>query len=365
MKMSFTPPASIQKRAAPRIACRHIAFRHADIVIDKVQKLNTRFSTSISVEQAVPGMHHGLLVLFTFMWAGNFVLAEIALLELSPISFSVSRFLIAGLMMLGMLCYRGKKEAKQEGVPFKLFPKIAKEDWPRLMVVALLGAAIAPWLGIEGLHLTSGGRASLWLAVCPALSAGVGYLLRTETLGRSGVLGLVIAGIGTVGLAADGLGPNNSFWLGDLLLLIGICCAILELHLIKPLVSKYGPTSIVAARTSIGGAFYLLIASASLVQQDWVALSGLTWIAIIAGGAIGVGVGQWVKVRALESLGPTRVLLYGNLIPPVTLLLAWLALGTEPSTLEIMAGCFIILGALCIQIVDPHRPYAIDQRSAQ
>lgn len=356
MKTLYTPTISVQKRTAPRIT-----FRNADIVIDKVQKLNSRISASTSVEKVIPGMHHSLLMMFTFMWAGNFVLAEIALQELSPISFSVSRFLVAGLMMLGILYFQGHVHAKKAGNTFKLFPKIAKADWPRLVVVALLGAAIAPWVGIEGLHLTSGGRASLWLAACPVISAGVGYLMRTETLSRTGALGLVTAGLGTVGLAADGLGPGNSYWLGDLLLLVGICCTILELHLIKPLVTKYGPTSIVAARTTIGGSFYLLIASASLVQQDWVSLGAMTWIAIIIGGAIGVGVGQWVKVRALQSLGPTRVLLYGNLIPPVTLLLAWLALGTEPSTLEIMAGCFIILGAMCIQIVDPHRPETVSQ----
>ena len=83
----------------------------------------------------------------------------------------------------------------------------------------------------------------------------------------------------------------------------------------------------VAARTSIGGLCYVAIASASMAQQTWFELGTWTWIAILFGGAIGVGVGQWVKVRALDALGPTRVVLYGNLVAPATLLLAWLVLG--------------------------------------
>ncbi len=67
-----------------------------------------------------------------------------------------------------------------------------------------------------------------------------------------------------------------------------------------------------------------------------------------------MGVGQWIKVRALDTLGPTRVVLYGNLVPVATLLLAWLTIGTDPSLLETVAGGFIVAGAICLQVLDPH-----------
>ncbi|MEM8485181.1 MAG: DMT family transporter [Bacteroidota bacterium] len=340
-------PLSIENPTAAQLE-----FRTAEVVINKVQEFNTTLSAgAASVPAVLPRTHHSLLVLFTIMWAGNFVLAEVALHELSPISFSVSRFLMAGIVLLLILFVQSRRTGHRS----PMFPRVSRTDWPRLVVVSLIGAAFAPWLGIEGLNLTSGGRASLWLALCPVLSASLGYFMKTESLGRYGVVGLVIAGVGTFGLAADGLGTSNQYWLGDLLLITAMACTILELHLIKPLVNTYGPTGMVTARTLIGGCCYLLLASSSLVQQNWLDLSGWTWIAIIIGGGIGVGIGQWVKVRALRTLGPTRVVLYGNLVPPVTLLLAWITLGNEPSMLEILAGTLIILGALCIQVVDQRR----------
>jgi len=296
--------------------------------------------------------HHALLLGFVLLWGGNFVLAEVALREMEPISFSVSRFAMGAGAMLAVLYFQvvlAAPEGKKHG---RLFPHLDRQDWPRLLLVSIIGATFAPWLGIEGLSLTHGARASLWLALGPALSCVLGHLLRTERIGTVGFVGIMLAGLGTFALAFDGLRPEQNFWLGDLLLFLALLMAVVELHLIKPLAQRYGPTPMVAARTAIGGSVYLLIALPSLLDEPWLKLDVWTWIAILVGGAIGVGVGQWVKVRALKRLGPTRVILYGNLVPLAALWLAWLAIGTQPSAFELAAGFLIVIGAICIQVLD-------------
>jgi len=320
------------------------------VVTDTLREEEEKDVVAVSTDGSLS--HHTLLLFFIFIWGGNFVLAEVALREMAPISFSVARFVMGGLAMLSILYFQCYVAARKTGVRIQLLPRIRREDWPRLLLIAVLGATLAPWLGIEGLGLTDGGRASLWLALGPMVSAAMGSILRTETIGRIGKVGLGLAALGTFGLAIDGLDPNRAYWLGDLLLFLALVLASAELHLIKPLAFRYGATSMVAARTVIGGGLYLLIATPSLVQQPWLALHFWTWVAILVGGALGVGIGQWVKVRALDTLGPTQVLLYGNLVPVAALLLAWLALGTIPTLLEVGAGILIILGAVCLQVID-------------
>ncbi|MDZ7689612.1 MAG: DMT family transporter [Balneolaceae bacterium] len=298
--------------------------------------------------------HHGILLLFTFLWGANFILAEVALKEMAPISFSVSRFAMGGVAMLSILYTQCYYDAKAANKPFQFFPVIDREDWLRLLVVSIFGATLAPWLGIEGLGLTHGARASIWLALGPAISTGFGFMLRTENMEPSGYIGAILAGLGTVTLAYDGL-MVEGYWLGDLLLCIALILTVVELHLIKPLARKYGAVSMVAMRTVIGGTLYLLIASPSLVEEPWLNLGMWTWIAILAGGALGVGVGQWVKVRALRSLGPTQVVIYGNLVPIAALLIAWLSIGQDPSLYEIIAGILIIIGAILIQLIDARK----------
>ncbi len=296
--------------------------------------------------------HHALLLLFVLLWGGNFILAEVALREMEPISFSVSRFAMGAGAMLTIL-YLQMVFANRAGENReRLFPRLHRKDWPRLLIVSVVGATLAPWLGIEGLDLTHGARASLWLALGPVVSGALGPVFRTERIGVVGYVGITLAGIGTIALAIDGLRPEQNYWLGDVLLVLALLMAVVELHLIKPLAATYGATPMVAARTAIGGFIYILIAIPALAGEPWLRLDIWTWIAILIGGAIGVGVGQWVKVRALRKLGPTRVVLYGNLVPLAALWLAWLTIGTEPSTFEILAGVLIVVGAISVQVLD-------------
>lgn len=271
---------------------------------------------------------------------------------MAPISFSVSRFAMGGVAMISMLYLQLLADVRNKKENPKLFPGIRKKDWPRLVVISVLGATLAPWLGIEGLGLTHGSRASLWLALGPVISTGFGHFFRTEKMGLFGYLGVVLAGMGTFVLAWDGLRPEQGYWAGDLLLFTALALTVIELHLIKPLARKYGSIPIVAMRTVIGGSLYLLIASPSLVEEPWMSLGAWTWIAILAGGGIGVGIGQWIKVRALRKLGPTQVILYGNLVPIAALLIAWLSIGKNPSLLEIISAILIISGAILIQLLD-------------
>lgn len=291
-------------------------------------------------------------MLFIFLWGANFILAEIALKEMSPISFSVSRFAMGGVAMIFVMYLQYRAECQRTSKPISFIPKVQKKHWPRLLLVSVIGATLAPWLGIEGLGLTHGARASLWLALGPAVSTGFGYLFSTERMGPYGYLGVFCAVIGTIILGWDGFQSGQGYWFGDLILIIALILTVIELHLIKPLAREYGSVPIVALRTAIGGLLYLLIAAPALAEVSWLSLGLWTWIAIIAGGAIGVGVGQWVKVRALKILGPTQVVLYGNMVPVAALLIAWLSIGENPSHLEILSAVFIVSGAILIQVID-------------
>jgi drug/metabolite transporter (DMT)-like permease len=292
-----------------------------------------------------------LLSLFTFFWGANFILAEIALDEMLPISFSVSRFAMGGIVMLAVMYVQCYQDAVRAGESVQFFPEIRKGDWGRLIAVSIFGATLAPWLGIEGLGLTHGSRASIWLALGPVLSTGLGYLLSTERLGRLGYIGIALAGIGTLVLSYEGF-LTKGYWFGDLLLVVALLLTVIELHLIKPLARQYGSVSMVAMRTLIGGSLYIFIALPSLLGEPWFSFGFWTWFAIIAGGGIGVGLGQWVKVRALRSIGPTRVVIYGNLVPVATMIIAWLSVGEDPSMFEWVAGAFIVGGAFLIQVFD-------------
>ena len=308
--------------------------------------------------------HHGSLSLFVVLWGSNFVLAEVALREMAPLPFSAARFLVGGAALLAVLAAERAWNARRGREGERLFPMFRRQDGPRLLAVALLGSALAPWLGIEGLERTSSAHAALWLALGPVLSAGLGFFIGTEQVGRAGFAGAALAGVGTLLLGADGLRIGRGYLVGDLLLLGALGASTLELHLIKPLATRYGKIPMSTASTVLGGLLYGLAALPALAGEPWAALGLWTWVAVLAGGAIGVGLGRWVKVRALRRLGPTRVIVYGNLVPFATLLIAWLALGHAPSMFEVGAGLLIAVGSWLLQVSASASQEASERRAA-
>jgi len=281
---------------------------------------------------------HLTLAVFTVVWGANFVLAELALRQLSPIGFSVSRFAVATatLFALGQVALVRGDDARVGSV-------LRRRPWG-LLAVALVGVVLAPWLGIEGLARTHAGRAALYVSISPAVSL---LLAPRELAERTRPLvgtGLLVAG--TAALVVDPAEVGVS--VGDLLLLVASLAVVLDLHLMRPLAIAYGPAHVSAWRTLVGGALYLLVALPWLVDEPWANLTPLTWVAVVLGGAVGVGLGQWVKARAVRTLGATKVLAYFNLVPVTTLILRALATGRLPSGVEVLACGVIVAGATLI-----------------
>lgn len=321
------------------------------------------------MKAAAAARDHAQMAVFTLVWASNFVLAEWALRDLSPVSFSVSRFLAATAALFALGAHPALQRDDRGHTGRTAERPIYRARPGTLLAVALLGVVVAPWLGIEGLARTHAGRAAIYVSIAPALSLLVQgsdrwsnredhALAARASTGRqrsaltrwTGAL-LIIGGAGLM-VAGPELG---AFSWGDLLLLLASVCAVVELHLMRRLALDFGPARASAYRTGLGGLLYLALASPWLLADDWLRLTPLTWVAIVAGGTIGLGLGQWVKARALRTLGPTRVLAYFNLVPVVTLgLRAWLSTGVVTSV-DWVAGLVIVVGASAIQAGDGPR----------
>lgn len=293
------------------------------------------------------GWHsHGLLLFFTLIWGSNFILAELALDEMSPLAFSAMRFSMGGIFLTFIVLLGSKNN------PWILFKKLSQKEWIRLFIIILIGAILAPWLGIEGLKQTDGGRASIWLALGPLFSIIIGSRLKTERYGFLMVLGLVLAVAGSTLLIFDGMTFKTNYLQGDLLLVTALLLTVLELHLIKPLIHHHGALPVLTLRSILGSMFYLAIAFPAISNVSWSFLSQITWIAVVFGGIVGISMGQWVKMKSVHAIGPTRVVMYGNFVPVITLGISMMMLCHDPSGTEWSAALLMISGMMLVQVWD-------------
>jgi drug/metabolite transporter (DMT)-like permease len=284
------------------------------------------------------GRTYLLLLLLVCIWAVNFSVIKVALVELPPLAFNALRFPLASLLVYAVLRLRGP------------VPMPAAEDVPRIVALGVFGNVFYQLLFIFGLDLTLAGNASLLLAASPILTA-----LLSAALGHEQVGGLVWAGVlGTVagmtlvvlgGTAQVGLGDDTL--IGDLLMIgAAAAWAIYTVGSRQP-IARYGSVPVTAWTLWIGTVGVVAVGMPSVLQLDGSALSAGTVAAVLYAGPLGIGLAYLLWYHGVRRIGNTRTATFANLVPVIALTVAWLWLGEQPGVLQI-AGAVVIIGGVTL-----------------
>ncbi len=203
--------------------------------------------------------------------------------------FTLAALLYAGAAGLAAVVGRTANEAS-----------LARVHLPRLALVALFGAFIAPVLLALGLRATSGTSASLLLNLEAVFTVVLGALVHREPVGRRVVAAVaVIAAGGAVVSFAPGQAHTTLF--GSLLVAGATVGWALDNTLSRPL-SELDPGQVVAGKSAIGASLSLVLALVFREPRPAV----LPGLAVLACGAIGYGGSLRLYLRAQRILGSAR-----------------------------------------------------------
>jgi drug/metabolite transporter (DMT)-like permease len=281
---------------------------------------------------------HGALLVMATIWAVNFSVSKVALAELSPLAFNALRFPLAAALLYLVLRSRG------------MVPLPTRAEWPRVLVLGILGNLLYQMCFIFGLDRTTAGNASLLLASTPMitalLSAGVGHE-RVRPRVWLGVVatfgGILLVVLG--GRARHAAGANTLA--GDLIMFgASIAWAFYTVGS-RPLVERYGALPITAWTLWIGTVGLVLAGLFDTLRTDLQQVSALTWGAVLYAGVLSIGVAYMIWYYGVATLGNTRTSTYSNVVPVIALLTAWLWLGEVPSAAQ-LAGTAVILTGVSV-----------------
>lgn len=125
--------------------------------------------------------------------------------------------------------------------------KIDKKDIPRLILCGIFGVAVNQLLFFKGLDITYPINASIIMTTNPVLVLIMSALIARERLSLLKVFGIILGITGALSLITFNkefhLGENT--WIGDLLVLINATSYGLYLVLVKKLMHKYKPLTVV------------------------------------------------------------------------------------------------------------------------
>lgn len=258
-------------------------------------------------------------------------------------SFATAALLYAGAAVVG-LATRSRAEAQ-----------LARTHAPRLVVVAIFGAGLAPAALAWGLAHASGTAASLMLNLEAVFTIVLARLLYKEHVGRRVAIAatLLVAGgaLLVVERAGSGASAGATSTASSALGLAAIAAAslgwALDNALAKPL-SSLDPAAVVMGKGAIGAA--LSACAAMAIGERWPTVAAAAGLVVL--GATGYGMSLRLYLRAQRALGAGRTASVFAAAPFVGAALAW-ALG-EPAGIATAAASTVMIVGLVLHMTEKH-----------
>jgi drug/metabolite transporter (DMT)-like permease len=229
--------------------------------------------------------------------------------------------------------------------------RIAGRDWPRLLVVSLVGLFGFAAASIYGFAHVPAGIGGLVYATQPLFIALLAVVMLGERLTRSIILGLTLAILGTVLLLWDDLTSTDldqSYLRGMLLLLLASFAWAFYSIPGKTIFLRYGPLPITAMSTIIATLPMLALASPHTIDTLH-AMTVRQWLEVLYLAFCSTFLAMLTWTYASAKLPATTIGAFLYLIPVIAVLAGVLILGETVSWSTVLGGLFIILGVAVAQ----------------
>ena len=159
--------------------------------------------------------------------------------------------------------------------------KVEKKDFRLLLICGLFGVATNQLLFFHGLNLTSPIDASIIITAVPVMVVIFSAILLKEKITSNKIIGITIGAIGAVLLVWYGKSAvGTSSVLGNVFVLINACSYALYLVLVKPLMKKYNPITVITWVFLFGFLFVFPIGLKDALTTDYSAFTLNTYLTV-------------------------------------------------------------------------------------
>jgi drug/metabolite transporter (DMT)-like permease len=275
---------------------------------------------------------HAALLFVQISFAGFHVVAKAVLAHLAPLALAAARVAFATPLLL-LLARRFEHVTP------------SRRDLPHLALLGFLGVFLNQLMYIFGLRYTSATNAAILMPSIPVFTVALAAAFGIERLTARKVFGVALAVAGAVALLDPWrVTALDRAWLGNLLVL-GNCLAYASyLVLLRPLLRRLPPLTVVAWAFLLGGTATLAVGMPTVLAVQPGALPASVWwglaYIILLPTAVNYALNSW----AVRRSSPALVATYTTLQPLAAAGLAVFFLHESPGGGELLGFALISAG---------------------
>ena len=230
--------------------------------------------------------------------------------------------------------------------------KVEKKDIIRLAICGIFGVAINQLLFFEGLNLTTPINAAIIMTINPVLVIIMSALILFEKINIRKGIGIALGLIGASTLILNGgdVSGNINFMLGNMFVFINAASYGLYLVLVKPLMQKYHPITVMFYVFGFGLLYVLPFGYTELLDVDWVSFPTIIIWEVLFVVVCTTVIAYLLNSSALKLLNPSTVSIYIYLQPVLATLFAIFRGSDSLDEMKIIAAVIIFVGVYLVSV---------------
>lgn len=288
---------------------------------------------------AVPKIKvHSALFLVAVIYGANYSIAKIALPEyLEPFGFILLRIVCATLLFWLFSLTQEKEKIKN------------RADFMLLVLCAIFGVGINMLAFFHGLSLTNPINASVIMTCSPIMVLLTAFVLGKERLTPLKISGVLVGALGAyLLLTKDGVSLSEGTFLGDLFILINGSSYAVYLVIVKPLMAKYKPITVIKWIFLFGGIFTLPFGYTELSEVNWAVIPTEAWLSIGYVIFLSTFAVYLINIWSLKFVNSSVVGIYIYLQPMISTLVAVSFRGDKLDLLTVLYSLLIMVGVYMV-----------------
>jgi drug/metabolite transporter (DMT)-like permease len=272
---------------------------------------------------------------FAFMWSSAFTSARIIVADAPPMTALAIRFLVSGLIGIGIALALGQSWRLTRGqwrstVVFGLCQNglylgmnFVAMQWIEASLAAIIASTMPLIVALAGWLIFGDKVRALGVAGLVAGVAGVSLIMGARFSGGVDVTGVVLCGIGVMALAFATLSVRGASSGGNLMMIVGIQMLIGSAALAVP----------------------ALMLESWEVSWSWQLVAAFVYTTLVSGLAA-----TWVWFLLVNRIGAVRAATFHFLNPFFGVAIAALLLGERVGMLDLVGVLVIMAGILAVQM---------------